>query len=44
MGRPGGKKKAVDLLNKTPSMNRNEISDDGKEEAASLLSKLKSGR
>ena len=36
----GGKKRAADLLNKTQSLNRTEISDDSKEEAGSLLAGL----
>jgi TPR repeat protein len=40
MVRRGGKETAIDLLKSTRSMKPDEISDDGKEEAASLLSKL----
>jgi TPR repeat protein len=40
MTRRDGKDTAIDLLRRTRSMKREEISDDAKNEAASLLSKL----
>jgi hypothetical protein len=40
MGRVYGKETAINLLGRTRSMKRDEISDDAKDEAASLLSQL----
>ena len=41
MVRRGGNQKAVDLLTRTQTMNRTDISDESKEEAAELLAKLR---
>lgn len=40
MVRPSDKRRAIELLERTFSMSRNEISDDAKDEAAKLLSRL----